>query len=89
MATFGHREFLELLTGEFPELADLIRDEDGLLHLDMGQKFSCYPSGEDSDGIGFEGKPDEWRLKEPSADLRYNFLIFRCAYEREDLSAAH
>jgi hypothetical protein len=35
LATIGHREFLELLTREFPELADLIGDEDGLLHLEV------------------------------------------------------
>jgi hypothetical protein len=35
LAAIGHRQFLELLTREFPELADLIGDEDGLLHLEV------------------------------------------------------
>ncbi len=35
MGTIDHRQFLELLTGEFPELADIIRNKYELLHLEV------------------------------------------------------
>jgi hypothetical protein len=35
LGTINHLEFLELLTGEFPELTHQIRDKDGLLHLEV------------------------------------------------------
>lgn len=31
----GHREFIEMLAAEFPDVAGEIREEDGLLHLEV------------------------------------------------------